>query len=387
MSKAAWAQNRRVRALGALVLAFLVSGCEAKKPPGPPPPPQVQVLTVGWTNFPVVEEWIGTTEGFVNAQIRAQVTGYLQSQDYAEGSRVKKGDLLFQIDPRPFQAALDQALGKLAQDRAQQHKTLLDVQRYGPLAKEQALSEETYIDAQQANLAAEAQIQADEAAVETARLNLGFTRITSPVDGLAGTALAQIGDLVTLSSPLLTTVSTVDPIRVYFQASEQSYLSFWRHLAASTNRELPLELVLSDGSVYRRKGRFFYADRQVNPTTGTLQIAGLFPNPEYELRPGQYALVRAQTRVETNAVVVPQRTVTQLQGGYHVAVVGADNKVTIKAVKVGPQVGSGWIVEKGLEAGDRVVVEGTQKVKPGTVVNVQPAPAPGTNGPVASAQD
>jgi membrane fusion protein (multidrug efflux system) len=298
----------------------------------------------------------------------------LLKQNYAEGSPVKRDDMLFEIDPRPFQASLDQAKAKLAQDQAQQAKTELDVKRYTPLVKEQALSQETLDDAVQANLSAKAQVQADEAAVETARLNLGFTRITSPIDGLAGTALAQIGDLVSSSGPVLTTVSTINPIRVYFQANERSYLTFWHHLASAsdTNQALPLELLLTDGSVFPLKGKFFYADRQVNPTTGTLQIAGLFPNPEFTLRPGQYALVRAQTEVKTNVILVPQRAVTEAQGIYQVAVVGSDNKTQIQHVNVGNQIGSNWIIEEGLKAGDRIVVEGTQKAKAGTLVNPKP---------------
>ncbi len=355
-----------------VLLATLAGGCQ-KKPP-PRPPPEVEVLTLAPTSVPIFEEWIGTLDGFVNADIRAQVTGYLLKQAYAEGSQVKQGDLLFEIDPRPFEAALHQAEAKLAQDKAQLAKTELDVKRYTPLAQEKALSEETLDDAVQANLANKALVQADEAAVESARLNLGFTRITSPIDGLAGTALAQIGDLVTSSGPVLTTVSTINPIRVYFQANERSYLTFWRQFAASgdTNQDLALDLVLSDGSVYPRKGRFFYAGRQVNPTTGTLRIAGLFPNPDLTLRPGQYALVRAQTELRTNAIVVPQRAVMESQGSYQVALVDNDNKAQIQSVKVGRQVGSEWIIEEGLKAGDRVVVEGTQKARAGIVVNPKP---------------
>ena len=336
------------------------------------------MLTLTPTNQPVFEEWIGTLDGSVNAQIRAQVSGYLLRQNYAEGGRVKKGDELFQIDPRPFQAALDQARAKLAQDQAQADKTEQDVKRYTPLAKEQAISQEELDDAVQANLAAVAQIKADEAAMETAELNLGFTRVTSPIDGLAGLALAQIGDLLSPSSGLLTTVSTLDPIKVNFQISEQSYLDFWRHHAVGSGAEtnVELELIFADGSVFPRKGRFFFADRAVNPNTGTLQIEGLFPNPDYLLRPGQYGRVRAQTQTRTNALMVPQRAVNQIQGAYQVAVVGATNGVHLQAVRVGPQIGGGWLIESGVQAGDRVVVEGAQKVKEGTVVNPQPfAPA------------
>ena len=366
----------RLRSSAASLFALAVvvaAGCH-KKPPPPPPPPVVEVQTVTATNVPIYQEWIGTLEGYVNADIRAQVTGYLQEQAYAEGSMVKRGQLLFQIDPRPFQAALDQAQAKLAQDQAQLGKTELDVKRFEPLAKEQALSQETLDDAVQANLAAKALIQVDQAAIQTARLNLGWTRITSPIDGLAGTAQAQIGDLVGPSGPVLTTVSTINPIRVYFQASEQSYLTLWRHLASSqnTNHPFPLELILSDGSVYPHPGRFFFAGRHVNPTTGTLQIAGLFPNPNNTLRPGQYALIRAETEVKTNAVLVPQQAVIQAQGSYQVAVVGSDNRTSIHTVKLGPQIGSDWLVETGLEPGERVVVVGTQKARPGRLVAPKP---------------
>ena len=353
---------------------LLVAGCHQDPPVTPPAPPAVQVITVTATNVPIFEEWIGTLDGFVNAQIHAQVTGYLLSQNYAEGSVVKKGDLLFQIDPRPFQAALDQAQAKLEQDQAQSGKTELDVKRYTPLAKVQAISQEELDNAVQADLAAKAQLKADAAALESAQLNLGFTRITSPIDGVAGTALAQVGDLVGQSGSVLTTVSTLDPIKVYFQISEQSYLNFWRHHAAGSGAEtnVELQLIFADGSVYPQTGRFFFADREINPGTGTLQIAGLFPNPYFILRPGQYGRVRAQTHSLTNVLLVPQRAVTELQGAYQVAVVDATNAVHLVYVKVGPQIGADWVVEKGLEPGDRVVVEGTQKAKAGVVVNPQP---------------
>ena len=353
------------------ILILSADGCKKKSAP---PPPEVQVITLAPTNVPIFEEWIGTLDGFVNAQIRAQVTGYLLAQNYAEGSEVKKGDLLFHIDPRPFQAALDQAQAKLAQDQAQAGKTELDVKRYTPLAKEQAISQEELDNAVQADLAAKAQVKADEAAVENAQLNLGFTKITSPIDGLAGTALAQIGDLVGQSGSVLTTVSTINPVKVYFQASEQSYLTFWRRLISLTNADenCPLQLIFADGSIYPEKGRFFYADRQVNPNTGTLQIFGLFSNANFILRPGQYGRVRAQTQTKTNALIVPQRAVAQLQGSYQVTIVDETNTAQTVSVTVGEQVGSDWIIESGLKPGDRVVVEGTQKVKEGMVVDPKP---------------
>ena len=370
---------------GAGALLLWATGCHPKAPVAPPPPPpEVQIMTVTPTNVPVFEEWIGTLDGYVNAQIHAQVTGYLLTQNYAEGSQVKKGDLLFQIDPRPFQATLDQARAKLEQDQAQLGKTELDVKRYTPLAKEQAISQEELDNALQANLAAKAQVKADEAAVENAQLNLDFTKITSPVDGLAGLALAQIGDLVGQASSVLTTVSTINPIKAYFQISEQSHLNFWRDHAAGSGAEtnLELQLVFADGSVYPQPGRFFFADRAVNPNTGTLQIAGLFANENSVLRPGQYARVRAQTHTVTNALLVPQRALTEMQGTYQVTVVDETNTIRLQPVKVGDQLGANWIVESGLQPGDRIVVEGLQKAKGGMLVNPQPFAGP-TNHPPA----
>jgi membrane fusion protein (multidrug efflux system) len=366
------ADARFISAFCFLILMLFADGCKRK--PAPAPPSEVQIITLAATNVLIFEEWIGTLDGYVNAQIRAQVPGYLLTQNYAEGSEVKAGDVLFQIDPRPFQAELNQTLAKLAMDKAQAGKTGLDVKRFTPLAKEQAISQEQLDNAVQANLAADAQVKADEAAVENAQLNLGFTKIKSPIDGLAGIALAQIGDLLSPSSGLLTTVSRLNPIKVNFQIGEQSYLNFWRHHTAGSGAEtnLELQLIFSDGSTYAEKGRFLFADRQVNPTTGTLQIVGLFSNANFLLRPGQYGRVRAQTLTITNALLVPQRAVTELQGTYQVAVVGETNQVHLQPVKVGEQVGANWIIESGLKAGERIVVEGAQKVKEGAVVNPKP---------------
>jgi len=365
----------KVGFISALCFSFLIlvaAGC--KKKPSLAPPPEVQIITLATTNVPIFEEWIGTLDGFVNAQIRAQISGYLLTQNYTEGSAVKTGDVLFEIDPRPLQAALDQTLAKLAQDQAQEGKTELDVKRFTPLAKEQAISQEQLDNAVQADIGAKALVKSDEAAIENAQLNLGFTKIKSPIDGLAGIALAQIGDLLSPSSGLLTTVSTINPIKVYFQISEQSYLNFWRHHAAGSGAEtnLELELIFADGSIYAEKGKFLFADRQINPTTGTLQIVGLFSNADFLLRPGQYGRVRAQTLIITNALLVPQRAVTELQGTFQVAVVGETNQVHLQPVKVGEQVGANWIIESGLKPGERIVVEGAQKVKEGAVVNPKP---------------
>ena len=380
--------NRRVLSSGLFpsffVLAAVLAGCGKNAPP-PAALPEVQFIVVQPTNVPVFEEWVGTMDGLVNAQIRAQVAGYLQSLNYAEGSRVKKGDLLFEIDPRPFKAAFDQAKAKIEQDKAQQEKTELDVKRYTPLAKEQAISEETAVNAVQANLAAKAQVVADEAALESAQLNLDWTRITSPVEGVAGIALGQIGDLVGPSGPLLTTVSTVDPIKVYFQVNEQSYLEFWQKYVSTmdTNADdLKLDLLLNNGSLYGQKGRFYSADRQINVNTGTMQIVAVYPNSDSALRPGQYARVRAQIAMETNVFLVPQRAVSQLQSIYQVSVITTDNQTNmthLRAVTVGRQIGANWIIQNGLKPGDRLVVEGLQKASEGKAVTPKPYEGASTN--------
>jgi membrane fusion protein (multidrug efflux system) len=364
----------------ALALALTAVSCKEKAPANPAPP-KVQVMTVVPRDVPIYQRWVGTLDGYPNAQIRAQVSGYLLKQNYMEGSTVKQGDMLFEIDSRPFQAVLDAALGKLAQDQAMLGKTELDVKRYTPLAKEQAISQEELDDAVQSNLAAKAAVTSDNAAVESARLNLGFTRITSPVDGIAGTATAQIGDLVGPGTAVLTTVSTVDPIRAYFNINEQFYLTYGRQFAtagdlAAHQSAIPLELILSDGSVYPHRGKWFFTGRQVDVNTGTLQVAALFDNADSVLRPGQYALIRAQTETRKGALVVPQRAVAELQGSYQIATVNDQDIVHIQTVKVGDQIGSDWVIESGLRANDRVVAEGTQKVKDGTKVDPQPfAPA------------
>lgn len=364
------------------VVIAATTGCKRKAQPAPPPP-EVQFITASPTNIAIHQEWIGTLDGLINAHIRAQVSGTLQSQDYIEGSQVRKGARLFQIDPRPFQAALEQAKAKLAQDEAQTKKTQMDVERYTPLAKEQAISQEELDNAVQANLGAQAQLKADEAAITNAQLNLDFAAVTSPVDGLAGIATAQIGDLVGPSTAILTTVSQIDPIKVYFQVNEQTYLNFWRRFVTDTNQQVELELILSDNSVYPERGRFFAADREVNPTTGTLQIAGVFPNPHFLLRPGQYGRVRAQTQTKTNIFLIPSRAVAELQGGYQVVVVDAANKARIRPVKIGEQLAAGWIIESGLQAGDRVVIEGTQAAREDTLVAPKPYHSP-TNVPATT---
>ena len=375
-------------AFASATLWLAVAGCD-QAPTAIPPTPKVQVVTVTPRDVPVTQEWIGTLDGYPNAQIRAQVAGYLMKQDYQEGAAVKRGELLFEIDPRPFQAALDLALAKQQQDEALLGKTELDVTRYKPLAKTQAISQQQLDDAVQANLMAKAAVAADKATVENAKLNLEFTRITSPVDGVAGLAQAQIGDLVGPSTSVLTTVSTVNPIRAYFNISEQFYLAFFQPGNAPSDRErqadIALQLVLSDGSVYPLAGKWSITGRQVDVTTGTLQAAAVFENPGNFLRPGQYALVRAKTETRKGALLVPQRAVMELQGAWQVAVVDAGNIAHIKTVRVGEQIGTDWVIQSGLQANDRVVVEGTQKVREGLKVEVEPYTSPPAEKPAGAA--
>src|SRR5271156_2854488 len=353
--------------------------------------PDVEVVQVEQKDVPIYGEWIGTLDGLTNADVRAQVTGYLLRQDYQEGAFVKKGQLLFEIDPRPFKAALDQSEGQLAQAKAilanaqaVQVRTELDVNRYTPLAREQAASQQDLDNAVQNNLAAEAtvetaqaQIKTDEAAVETAKINLDFTRLTSPIDGIAGQAQLQVGALVNLSSGAVTSVSTVDPIKVYFTVGEPQYLTWRRRFPTEVSRQaadknLRLELILADGSTYVHQGTFYFADRQVNESTGAIRIAGLFPNPGNILRPGGYGKVRAVIRTQHDALLVPQRAVSELQGGFQVAVVDSQNQVSIRQVTVGDRVGSQWVIADGLKPGERVIVEGLQKLR--AVTHVGPKP-------------
>jgi RND family efflux transporter MFP subunit len=362
-----------------------VSGAQAGAPP------DVEVVRVEQKDVPIFGEWIGTLDGFTNADVRAQVTGYLMRQGYQEGAFVKKGQLLFEIDPRPFQAALDQAQGQLAQAKAGlltaeavQVRTQLDVEKYTPLVKVQAASQQDLDNSVQNNLAAKASVEnaralikTDEAAVETARINLDFTRLIAPIDGIAGQAQLQVGGLVNLGSGPVTSVSTVDPIKVYFTVGEPQYLAWRKRYPTETTREaadknLRLELILADGSTYAHEGTFYFADRQVNESTGAIRIAGLFPNPANILRPGGYGKVRAVIRVQPDALLVPQRAVSELQGSYQVAVVDNENKVGIRTVTVGDRVGNEWIIADGVKPGERVIAEGVQKVRPGMRVNPKP---------------
>src|SRR5713226_1693381 len=368
--------------LGCVVFTLLSSaGCGNKNvSAAAPPPPNVQIVEVIQRDVPVYHEWIATLDGYVNAIIQPQVSGYLIKQNYREGALVRKNDVLFKIDPRPFQALLDQAKAQLAQAEAQLGKTQLDVQRDTPLAREKAIAQSQLDNDIQANLAAKATVQADKAAIEQAEINLEFTNVRSLIDGVASIATGQVGNLVGPQT-VLTTVSQLDPIKAYFVASEQQYLAFVQRnpTAAArekTERQLELELVLADGSSYPRKGKFYAVDRQVDIQTGAIRLAGLFPNPDSVLRPGQYGRVRFVSYIRPGALLVPQRSIVELQGNYLVAVVGSDNKVTLRTVKVGERTGALWIIEEGLKPGERVVVEGVQKVRDGTVVNPTSVAAP-----------
>jgi membrane fusion protein, multidrug efflux system len=368
-----------------IVAGLLVhSGCGKSEPPQARPP-EVEVVRVEQKDVPIWKEWIGTLDGLWNAQIRPQVTGYLLRQTYKDGAFVKKDQLLFEIDPRTFQAAVDQykgqlanAEGLLASAQANQVKTQNDVNRYAPLAKEQAIPQQDLDTAIQVNLGAKAQVDAAKAQIEAAKgqlasaqLNLGFTRVLSLIDGVAGIAQGQLGDLVTPST-LLTTVSTVDPIKIYFPVSEREYLDYVKEHPDEDKRHLRLQLILANGLVYPHEGQTTLVDRQVDVKTGTLRVQGLFPNPGNVLRPGQYARVRTIIATRRGALLVPQKAVSELQGNYQVAVVGSDNKVQIRPVKVGEQVGTEWIIEQGLKPGERVVAEGVQKVRGGMTVNPKP---------------
>ena len=367
-----------VLAVSLTALAF--AQCKGETASAPPPPlVQVEVANVIQKDVPIQMEWVGTIDGSNNALIRAQVSGYLMKRPYTEGSFVKKGDLLFELDPSKFQTALDQAVGELAKAQAQYTKTKQDVDRDTPLAKEGAISQKELDDSIQAHAATKGTMAAAKAAVEQAKLNLSWTKILAPIDGVVGVSKAQIGDLIDASTEL-TSMSTLDPIRVYFPVSEQEYLEAAEKVQQGyrdrkEGKEYSgalLELVLGGEKVYQHKGQFYLVDRQVDTKTGTIRVAATFPNPNNLLRPGQFARVRAVTKTREKAILIPQRAVTEMQGNYQVAVVTPENKVEIRPVKVSQRSGSLWIIDHGLQPGERVVVEGLQKVKAGMTVDPKP---------------
>jgi RND family efflux transporter MFP subunit len=366
-------------ALASAVILLNALGCGNGKvrAAAPPPPPKVEVAQVIQEDVPVQGEWVGTLEGYVNAQIQPQVTGYLIRQDYREGGLVKKGQLLFEIDPRPFQAVLDQAKGQLAQAEAQTVNAELNVKRDIPEAQAHAIPQSQLDTDTQALLAAKASVEADQATVEQAAINLGYTKVTSLIDGIAGINTVQVGNLVGPSA-VLTAVSQVSPIKVYFPISEQEYLRMadgsgpgsvdWLTHAS----RIQLRLTLADGNTYPHPGRIIFADRQVNTQTGTIQIVGEFPNSKNLLRPGQYARIQAPTGNIEGALLVPQAAVNQQQGTYQVTIIGADNRAQLRTVQVGPTVGTLWVITSGLKPGERVVAVGADKVKEGGLVNPTP---------------
>jgi len=400
----------------AIALSVISAGCaKSTASAGVPRPLEVGVAETAQRDVPLYKEWIGTLDGLDNADIKAQVSGYLVRQGYKEGSFVHKGQLLFQIDPRPFQAALDQANGQLAETQGQltqarahlvqvqaevsvaeanQGRTQLDVNRYSPLVQQEAVSQEDLDNATQNNMAAKAQVQsaqaqvetaraqiiateaavqAAKAAVENARINLDFSHLVSPIDGIPGIAQLQVGALVSPASGAITTVSTLDPIKVYFTPSEQEYLEYTRRFPTAEERQeshkrMELELILADGATYAHKGTFDFANRQVDVRTGAIRLAALFPNPGNILRPGQYGRVRAAIDIQRGALLVPQQAIFDLQGTHEVAVLDGGNRVSVRAVTLGDTVGHQWIVRDGVHPGERVIVDGVQKVRTGMIV-------------------
>jgi RND family efflux transporter MFP subunit len=377
-----WRQERAL--LCCLFIVMQCAGCARKKSPQGVAP-QVQVTRVVQRDVSIYSEWVATLDGYVNARIQPQVSGYLIKQDYREGSLVHQDDVLFEIDPRPFQAVLDQAKAQLAQAEAQLVNATLNVNRDIPEADANAIARSQLEGDTQTQLAAKAIVAAGRAAVEQAALNLSFTKVRSLIGGIAGITQVQVGNLVTPAT-VLTAVSQVDPIKSYFPISGEDYLRIADKIhpetvnLLSSASPLPLQLILSNGSTYAHSGSILFADRQVDQQTGTIRIAGAFANPGNILRPGQYAKVRAATQILKGALLIPQRAVSQLQGSAQVAVVGADNKVTIRAVQTGERIDAMWVISSGLMAGDQVVAEGAQKVKAGS--RVTPVPfntAPGGN--------
>lgn len=357
----------------------MIFGCDRKEAEFTAIPPEVVVAEVIQKDVPIYGEWVGTTVGYVDAQIRARIQGYLMSRHYTEGSVVKANDLLFKIDPRPYKAALDQAKAELARAEAAYRKSLLDVKRNTPLAAEGAISQRELDDAIQASLAGRASVASARAKLENAQLNFDWTSVTSPISGIAGIATAQIGDLI-LESTVMTTVSQVNPIKVNFPISEREYLKFAERIekvqsqpGSANSREARLELVLADGNVYPHKGRAVLADRQVDVKTGTITIVSYFPNPANLLRPGLFAKVRTPIETRVGGLLVQQRAVKELQGTFQVAVIGDENKVAFRNVTPGPRIGSLWLIDDGLKPGETVIVEGLLKVRDGMVVTPKAA--------------
>jgi len=359
-----------------LILLSSLLSCSRKPAQTAPPPPEVLVTTVRPQDVPRVLERVATLDGFINANINAQVQGYIVSRDYTEGSVVKKGDLLFQIDPRPFEAALAQAKGALARDKANQVKADADEKRALDLFKKKVISEQERDTAIAAAGSSRANVEADEAAVQQAELNLGYTKVTAPIDGLAGFANSQVGDLVGPTTGPLTTVSQIDPIKAVVTAGEGPFTDFVSRHPDATERNayiktLNFDLILGNGEMYPHKGKFYALDRSLDPRTGSIRYYVTFPNPGNILRPGQFGKVRFVADMKKGAMVIPQEAVNELQGSYQVAIVGNDNKVSIRPVKMGERIGAMWEVTEGLKPGDKVVVQGLQKAREGSIVTAK----------------
>jgi membrane fusion protein (multidrug efflux system) len=360
---------RRLNFIGTLMLLLVISGCSSTPEKAAPPPPGVSVAPVLSKDVSIRQEWVGTMVGNVDADIRPKVEGFLLTRVYPEGSYVQKGQAMFRLDQRQAQAAVEQAQGKLARAHAALVQAQIDVRRYTPLVAQKAVSQAELDKATSAESAATAEMEADQAVLDNANLNLGWTTVTSPISGIAGIAKVGIGDLMTPNT-VMTTISSVDPIYVDVSIAEQDYLRFKRGEPSQIGQNL--ELILGDGTVFPHRGRALFVNREVDSRTGTIQVRGEFPNPGNVLRPGQYARIRAVTELRKSALLIPQQAVSELQGIYQVGVVAADNKVAIKSVKLGPQIGDMWVVESGLQAGENVVVDGLQRIKSGMTV----APTP-----------
>jgi RND family efflux transporter MFP subunit len=373
----------------ALLVAIATASCKTpRSPTATVPVPVVTVATVVQKDVPIYDQAVGTTVGFVNAQILPKVSGYLLRQDYKDGAHVRVGELLFEIDPRQYQATLDQALGELARAQAQFKQNKLTLDRYTQLFKQAVIAKQTFDDITQTTSASEAQVKADAAAVENAKLNLQWTKVYSPIDGVAGIARTQVGDLVGTNT-LLTTVSQVDPIKVSFPISEKEYLHFAGSINADANGnpnpdQPRLELILDNGSIYRFSGKLYAADRQVDVQTGTMMMQATFPNPENILRPGMYAKLRAQTGIRHNALLVPQSAVISIQGQNEVAVVGPDNRIALRAVTPGEKTGTLWVINDGLKPGENVITDGAQKISVGAEVKPLFTSETKPSGPVAT---
>jgi membrane fusion protein, multidrug efflux system len=371
---------RRRRLLTWTAAVLFCAGCSTQAEKPAPPPPGVTVTPVTQKDVPIYQEWVGTMTGNVDADIRPKVEGFLLSRLYTEGSYVDKGQAMFQLDKRQAQASVEQATGNLERARAALAQAQIDVNRFTPLVAQRAVSQAELDKAQSSQRAAAATVDADQAVLDNAKLNLGWTTVTSPISGIAGVAKVGIGDLITPTT-VMTTVSSVNPIYVDISISEQDYLRFQREKSGQGNAK-DLQLILGDNATFPQRGRVLFVNREVDLRTGTIQVRGEFPNPGNVLRPGQYARIRAMTEMRKNALLIPQRCVSELQGIYQVGVVDKENKVTIRTVKLGPQYQDTWVVDSGLEPGDQVVVDGLQRVRTG--MTVAPTPYKDTQADAAS---